>query len=622
MSPPPPPAELLQRLSKARQTGDRSVLVVVGSGVSVEATNNAPAASWSGLLAAGLACVDRMPKSRRPRGWDTARLQQILSSRSAPSLIEAATEIEAALRRAGAEVYKDWLLSMFGDLAPAKRELYDALSALGVPLATTNYDGLIEYALLRQGVTWRDHVMVDRFLDNDLWRETVLHLHGHYREPASVVLGIPSYEKLLTDFQAQGTLRKIFRSRDLIFVGVGSGLEDPNFGKLLDWACEVGLPEERKHWLLVRTSDVPGIIQRLPRSTRIAVQSYGDTYGDLSPFLRALLLSGSTSTAVSPAPAALAAFGDPPGSHAIAAAQQSQHIRTIQVSGSHNQIVISQQTAGPPAPAASPQTLSSPVPPVAPKPARRRATWSALLMLDREAQYSRIRDTAHHRARNRLILLHGKPEQRMALFVRRLEEYLHDDAGFRVVNVAMRQNDSRASSAAAWSLHLKHALEEDLGDSGRSVADMLREIGSSSPVLISLVAVDNPLQPLGVLSPEQMQGLKDFVSEALPKHLAGLRRVAVLVAIEHRTGDTHLLSEVTAWAEAAWHTDERSHTILPELKRPSWEEVADYLRSYSPPLRNLATILQEAETAYHQLRPEATFEDLAQGVDDLVSRLG
>ena len=85
-----------------------------------------------------------------------------------------------------------------------------------------------------------------------------------------------------------------------------------------------------------------------------------------------------------------------------------------------------------------------------------------------------------------------------------------------------------------------------------------------------------------------------------------------------------LLAELTAWAEAAWHSDEanRAHTVLPELKRPSWPEVEAYIRSYRPPLPNLAKILQEAKAAYDRLRPESTFEELARIIDDLVSLHG
>ncbi len=260
-----------------------------------------------------------------------------------------------------------------------------------------------------------------------------------------------------------------------------------------------------------------------------------------------------------------------------------------------------------------------------PRPTRRRAAWSALLQLDREQQYGKLLiDTIQDRASNRLVLLHGQPEQNVTLFIKRVEEYLRDDAGCEVLNLPMLQNDSRASSAAMWSLHLKHVLEEYTGDSARPVAALLRDISRRSPLLLSLVAVDNPLKPLGVLSPAQRQGLKEFLTDALPRHLAGCRRIAVFIAIEHRSGDTSLLMDVTGWAEAAWHSSEasRTHTILSELKRPSWPEVEAYIRGYRPPLRGLTNILQEAQAAYVQLRPEATFEELAQIIDDLVSLNG
>lgn len=604
-----PPADLLQRLEKARRAEEPSCLVIVGSGLSIGATDSVPAASWRGLLEDGLSHIDSLPKKCRPRRWDSARVRQGLSSRSVASLIDAATEIEQALRDAGGEVYKGWLFAKFNDLVPVRRELHEAIGALGVPLATTNYDGLLEYALERQPVTWRDHGLVEKFLAADLWRQSVLHLHGHYREPSSVILGISSYEKLLADLQAQDTLRNVFRNRDIVFVGMGGGLEDPNFTQLLDWAKEVKLPTERQHWLLVRKSEVAATKQGLPLTTRIWVQAYGEEYTDLGPFLQAL------------APAARAGAASGSGCDRAAsspeaqASAQAQHFGSIHVEGSNNQLVITQQAAD----------LSAPPRPAHPRPLRQRPAKSALLELDRAQQYSKlVTDTTQERVSNRLVILHGQPEQNMTRLIERIEEFLRDDASCNVLNIPMHQKGSRAQSAATWSLHLKHVLEEYLGDSARPVPALLRDASRSSALLLALVAVDNPLQPLGVLSPEQRKGLMEFVTDALPRYLAGCRRIAVLIPLEHRSGDTSLLGEVTGWAEAAWHSDEgnRSHTILPELTRPSWPEVEDYIRSHRPPLRNLAKILQEAKAGYDRLRPEATFEELARMIDGLVSYYG
>lgn len=612
-----PPADLLQRLNKARRAEDRSFLVLVGSGVSVGATDNAPATSWRGLLTAGLAQVDGLPKSSRPKKWNSADIQQGLASRSVPSLIEAATAVEQALRRAGGDVYKRWLLSMFGGLVPARRELHDAIGALGVPLATTNYDGLLEYTLERQAVTWRDHGLVEKFLDGDLWRQAVLHLHGHYREPVSVVLGISSYEAMLDDLHAKDTLRNLFRNRDILFIGMGGGLQDPNFEQLLDWAAEVKLPMERQHWLLVRKGEVGSIMQGLPYTMRIRVQSYGEAYEDLGPFLRSLATNSSPAGAGAGLEAASAAASSVPQ-----AVGQVQQVDSIHVEGSNNHVVIMQQTSGAHGPARPEPPRSEPLRPAAPRPQRSRPAWSALLQLDREHQYGKLlRDTIQDRASNRLVILHGQPEQNLALFIKRVEEYLRADAGCEVLNVPMLQSSSLASSKETWSLHLQQALEVYLGDSGRPVTALLRDASHSSPLLLALVAVDNPLQPLGVLSPAQRKGLGDFMTISLPKYLAGCRRIAVFVPIEHRNGDTSLLTEVIGWAEAAWHSDEenRSHTLLLELTRPSWAEVDAYLRDYRPPLPNLAKILQEARAAYDRLRPETTFEELARIIDDLVS---
>ena len=56
--------------------------------------------------------------------------------------MQAASQIEAALNAAGA--YADWLKKTVGALQPTNREVLDAIAALQVPIATCNYDGIIE----------------------------------------------------------------------------------------------------------------------------------------------------------------------------------------------------------------------------------------------------------------------------------------------------------------------------------------------------------------------------------------------------------------------------------------------------------------------------------------------
>ena len=55
-------------------------------------------------------------------------------------------------------------------------------------------------------MTWRNGAQVQQVLRGQ--RKAVLHLHGHWEDPASVVLGIRSYEAVL---DATPTLRPCAR---------------------------------------------------------------------------------------------------------------------------------------------------------------------------------------------------------------------------------------------------------------------------------------------------------------------------------------------------------------------------------------------------------------------------
>jgi hypothetical protein len=138
-------------------------VVVVGSGVSVAATGNASAASWTGLLENGVAYCQSLLGPTLPQGWAERRRGQ-LASGDTEELISAAEDITRRLGGPGGGEYLNWLEQSVGQLIVTRPELLEALAGLGVPLATTNYDGLLEQATDLPAVTWRDGVRVEQVL--------------------------------------------------------------------------------------------------------------------------------------------------------------------------------------------------------------------------------------------------------------------------------------------------------------------------------------------------------------------------------------------------------------------------------------------------------------------------
>src|SRR5262249_22319206 len=157
--------------------------------------------------------------------------------------------------------------------------LIRAIQALNVPIATTNYDGLIEDVTGLPPITWRQRTDVERFVNGD--KPGVLHLHGYWNDPASVVLGIRSYEEVLKDSHIQAILRGFVITRTLVFVGCGGGLDDPNFKALLDWIREVFAGSSYKHYRLVIEKEARALRKTDPGERLIVPQSYGKDYAEL-----------------------------------------------------------------------------------------------------------------------------------------------------------------------------------------------------------------------------------------------------------------------------------------------------------------------------------------------------
>jgi hypothetical protein len=58
--------------------------------------------------------------------------------------------------------------------------------------------------------------------------QAILHLHGEYRRPESVVLGLASYQKVKDDPHAKAILQCFTLAKTLLFVGCGDTVLDPN----------------------------------------------------------------------------------------------------------------------------------------------------------------------------------------------------------------------------------------------------------------------------------------------------------------------------------------------------------------------------------------------------------
>ncbi len=279
------------------EIASKQAVIVVGAGVSIGATGNHECASWTGLLHDG---VDRCVDIGRLKKEHAQGLHSQINSGDLDLLLSAAEAVSTKLAAPEGGEYRRWLRERLGSLRAIRREVLEALAALGVPLATTNYDGLLEEVTGLRPVTWRDGSRVERVLRGD--ERAILHFHGYWESPDSVILGIRSYEQVLGDAHAQTILRALQTMRCLVFVGCGAGLEDPNFGRLLEWTGKVFAGSEYRRFRLALESERETLQQKHPDEQRLFVISFGQGHSDLAPFLRSLVPAGPEKPSTEPEP--------------------------------------------------------------------------------------------------------------------------------------------------------------------------------------------------------------------------------------------------------------------------------------------------------------------------------
>jgi len=256
-----------------------NVLVVAGTGVSIQASGNQPCASWSGLISDG---IDHCLGTNLITDDEAEKLRKQLAGNSPAKMIKVAETISTTLGAPDGE-FLTWLQESVGTLSIKHREIIDTIYALGTSIATTNYDALLARACGIDAVPWTSPVAPE-FMRGD--RDAVLHLHGYYLQPDSVILGVNSYKKILADRGAQAIQQALIARSTLLFIGSGDGLSDPNFGTLLKWSAAAFGKSRYRHYCLCRKSERAELQKRFPPSTRFFYIEYGDDYADLAPFLR------------------------------------------------------------------------------------------------------------------------------------------------------------------------------------------------------------------------------------------------------------------------------------------------------------------------------------------------
>jgi hypothetical protein len=268
---------LVEELRQDVQEG-RCVLIV-GTGVSTAVVEDTRA-SWPGLLRNGIEYAHALG-----RASDDAKATMMAALDAASTgedYLSAASQLVESFGGTDKGEFRRWLNRSVGQFRAKNLEIPRALDRLNVPIVTTNYDNLLEQVTGLDHVTWQDTSDCQMVLSGRL--RSIVHLHGYYSQPETIVLSTEQYENLLRDPQVEAIRNAMAAISSLVYVGFGEGLSDPHFRRLREWMADTFPDQELRHYRLCRESELASL-RAEHGDDRIVPLSYGPDYADLVEFL-------------------------------------------------------------------------------------------------------------------------------------------------------------------------------------------------------------------------------------------------------------------------------------------------------------------------------------------------
>lgn len=272
--------ELQEAVAKGR------CVFIVGTGFSISSSNRAACASWNGLIEQSLEYMKQRNMALEP--WFVmikGMYDYAISAGDTGTLVSVAGLIQEKIRECGDIALSNWLRETVGQLKIQDKTWAEALDAVGCPILTTNYDTLLEQATNRQSASWMDTGEIQNILVSNSTK--IGHLHGIWNEPGSVVFSQSDYTRLLSSATAQELQKAVSALKSIVYVGVGAGLSDPNFSRLIEWHRASFSNSSLQHYRLCRQTELGDLFSE-HKTDHIAPIAYGDDYSDLPEFLKAI----------------------------------------------------------------------------------------------------------------------------------------------------------------------------------------------------------------------------------------------------------------------------------------------------------------------------------------------
>ncbi len=268
-----------------RQAAEAGQLVIIlGAGVTLSlATGESEALGWSGLVKSALTYgKDRSLVSEK----QFSRYNEALDSDDLDDLLGAAEFSSRKLDAPEGDLYARWMRSVFAKWSPAPGAMSNALKAIeanGIPIATLNFDTLVEEVTGLSAINFADKDAAIQWASKE--KNGVLHLHGVWSNPTSCVFSIRDYQRASNDGVRALLQRSLGSFKKLLFVGCGDTFQDPNFTGLIQWLRDHIGASTPRHFALVRESEVAGRLADRTWRGFVEPLSFGSSFADLPGFL-------------------------------------------------------------------------------------------------------------------------------------------------------------------------------------------------------------------------------------------------------------------------------------------------------------------------------------------------
>jgi hypothetical protein len=278
-------------VDRLRQALNRNTLIpFVGAGVSKAA---AGLPNWPEVARLAVRFLRTNARTMRSRKARIDEFENLVNSGDLLATFDRMQVLMKSTHRSylNSEYYRAFLDETFGDPVITNRDLLDALSDLGAPVVvTTNYDTLIETAVMPpsvDSVTWLDAPKALGIVRGE--SSGVIHLHGRYDEPESVVLSQIDYQRIIDrrDEFLTHLSSALFYGGTLLLIGTSlDGAQDPHLRALLDAFQEAaGRGRLRTPHVLLTRGKVSGVERAQLAKYGIEAHSYGGSFKDLPVWL-------------------------------------------------------------------------------------------------------------------------------------------------------------------------------------------------------------------------------------------------------------------------------------------------------------------------------------------------